>query len=271
MEEDKGREEKEECEELTETIGFVVEEKCNSNNGRGRTFCSNRCRRPINVCICSELPCEPISTSTQIVILQHPHELRHKLSTGPVLPLCLRRCQTLVGRRLRPRSCPLLDSQPRAIFLFPTIDPKFPSMLLEDFISSFRNEPSGDDLILILFDGTWRHAKEMVTASRDFLGNFAVQVSLGFDSGVEGGSIFDNELILRKEPFGGCMSTIEAVARALKLIEPNGAEIEERLLGVLRAMVRFQAGYLKPMKPRPRLCKKGKEKSKLNSNTEPLD
>ncbi|KAG9447936.1 hypothetical protein H6P81_014064 [Aristolochia fimbriata] len=259
MEDDGRKEGIEEFEELTETIGLEAgEEKCISN--AGRTICSNRCGRPSNVCICNELPCEPISTSTRIVILQHPHELRHKLSTGPLLPLCLRRCQTLVGRRLRSGSCTLLDSHPRAIFLFPSIDPKSPSVLLEDFISSFRNEPGTLDLVLVVFDGTWRHAKEMVSASRDFLGNFAVQVSLGFDSAVEGGSIFDSELIVRKEPFGGCMSTIEAVARALRVIEQNGAEIEECLLGVLRAMVRFQAGYLKPMKPRPRLCKKGKER-----------
>lgn len=72
--------------------------------------------------------------------------------------------------------------------------------------------------------------------------------------------MFDSELILRKEPFRGCVSTMEAAARALRFLEPNGPEIESRLLNVLREMVKFQASHLKPMKPRPKLLKKGQPK-----------
>lgn len=79
------------------------------------------------------------------------------------------------------------------------------------------------------------------------------------DESVKGGTIFDSELILRKEPFGGCVTTMEAVARTLGVIEPNGPDIEDRLVGLLREMVRLQAGYLRPVKPRPKLVKtKGK-------------
>lgn len=124
-------------------------------------------------------------------------------------------------------------------------------------------------MVLVVFDGTWKHAKEMVSASEEFLSKFAKRVCLDFDETVSGGSIYDSELILRKEPFGGCVSTMEAVARALRVMEPNGLEIERKLVQVLRDMVRLQAGYLKPMKTRPKLLKKSKQPhKKLNHESE---
>ncbi|KAL8142961.1 hypothetical protein V2J09_015993 [Rumex salicifolius] len=64
-----------------------------------------------------------------------------------------------------------------------------------------------------------------------------VYVMIVFDVEVCGGSIYDSELLLRKEPFRGCMSTMEAVARALGVLEPDGPEIEGTPVGVLKASV----------------------------------
>ncbi|CAK9152466.1 unnamed protein product [Ilex paraguariensis] len=44
--------------------------------------------------------------------------------------------------------------------------------------------------------------------------------------------------------------------------------IELRLVEVLRAMVRFQACFLKPMKLRPRLFKRGRVDEKKNVKSE---
>lgn len=135
--------------------------------------------------------------------------------------------------------------------------------------------PSLDDiteegLVLIVFDGTWKHAKEMVVASSPFLSKFAVQVCLDFDAAKDGGTIFDSELILRKEPFAGCMSTMEAVARCLRVLEANGDDIESRIIEVLRAMVSFQASYLKPLRPRTKLVKTNAEENEMNDGKESL-
>jgi hypothetical protein len=46
---------------------------------------------------------------------------------------------------------------------------------------------------------------------------------------------------------------MEAVARALRVLEPNGVEIEASLIWILREMVRWQAGFLKPVNSRPKL------------------
>lgn len=100
---------------------------------------------------------------------------------------------------------------------------------------------------MVVFDGTWRHAKEMVSASLPFLKKFATQVEVGsgVDVDIDGDSMFESGLVLRKEPFKGCFSTMEAVAKALKVLEKDrGAEIEDKLLGILKAMVGIQMSYL---------------------------
>lgn len=111
---------------------------------------------------------------------------------------------------------------------------------------------------LLVFDATWHHAKEMVQASSSFLQS-ATRVCLDdFNADMEGGSIYDSELILRKEPCEGCVSTAEAVARWVQVMEENGEETAARLLEVLREMVRMQMQFIRPMKPRVKLGKKGR-------------
>ncbi|XP_062004676.1 tRNA-uridine aminocarboxypropyltransferase A [Rosa rugosa] len=228
---------------------------------RPRSICGD-CSRPGPVCLCKSLPAQPIPTQTQIIILHHPHEAQHKLSTTPVLTKCLANSTAIVSRRLKPGLSPLLDQSPSAIYLFPP-SKSSPSVSL----SRLRIPDQSAPVVVVAFDATWKHAKEMVRASEGFLSKFARRVSLDVDEDVRGGSIYDSELILRKEPFGGCVSTMEAVARALRVLEPNGLEIESKLIRVLRDMVALQAGFLKPVKHRPKLLKKGKEEQRLKDES----
>ncbi|KAJ9184796.1 hypothetical protein P3X46_004484 [Hevea brasiliensis] len=223
---------------------------------RRRSSCSN-CNRPLPVCLCHVIPTSPIPTATQIIIIQHPHESRHKLNTTPVLTKSLLNATSLISRRLTPNLHPLLTDNhpsPATFYLFPPTHSS-PAITLSDLkksVNEFRNT-NNVPVVLIVFDATWKHAKEMVSASEGYLSKFSTRVCLdGFDEGREGGSIYDSELVLRKEPCGGCVSTLEAVARWLGAMEENGPEIEERLIVVLREMVRLQAQFLKPMKPRPK-------------------
>ncbi|XP_009395258.2 tRNA-uridine aminocarboxypropyltransferase A [Musa acuminata AAA Group] len=261
------------CVDAEEEEEPVVEE------GQGkREMCWDGCGRPASVCVCAHLPPQPLHTSTTVVVLHHPHELRRNpLATLPLLARCLRRCHTVPGRRLRLGSHPLLDSlyhghrgdAPSAVFLFPG----------GRDLGLLATDAAGPPSVLVVFDGTWRQAKEMVAASLPFLEQFATKVSLGCcEPGVEGPSTFESELVLRKEPFKGCVSTMEAVARALRVMEPDGkgAAVEATLLSLLRAMVGFQSCHMKPMKPRSKLRKKDmtmaagpkkeKENEKENAN-----
>ncbi|KAL0921967.1 hypothetical protein M5K25_005923 [Dendrobium thyrsiflorum] len=241
------------------------EDERSGRRGQRRSMCWSGCGRPNITCICPFLPSSPIPTSTHLIILHHPHELRaNKLATLPALCRSLIRCHPVSGRRIRPGSSPLLDclstspSSP-VLFLFPTFDSSKPALDLERWAADTPPDSRAEP-ILIVFDATWKHAKEMATASIPFLSRFAMQVQIGggCDTRSEGPSTFESGLVLRKEPWKGCLSTIEAVARALRVLEPEGkgVEIEGMLLAILRAMVAFQACHLKIVNPRPRLKKK---------------
>ncbi|WOG84261.1 hypothetical protein DCAR_0103443 [Daucus carota subsp. sativus] len=243
---------------LTENVG---------GNTR-RRICTTGCDRPINVCLCDKIPRDKIGTITKIIIIQHPHERRHKLATVPVLAKCLDNCEIVFGRRLRRTVSPFLDSlcadavahpqnARRVVFLFPGTE-TMPSLDIDEWKSLHGDANVMSNLVLIAFDATWKHAKEMVQASLPFLTKFAIQISLPCKVEVDGDSIYTSDLTLRKEPFSGCMSTLEAIARCLRILEPNGAEIESRLIELLKDMVKLQACFLKPMKPRVKLSKKSK-------------
>ena len=120
-------------------------------------------------------------------------------------------------------------------------------------------KPKNIHITLVVLDGTWEHAQEMVKASLPFLSNFVTQVCLPFDMRSEGYGVGESDLIIRKEPFGGCVSTMEAVARALAILEPHGHIVESKLMDVLRKMVSLQASHFSSPKIRPKLKKKSKE------------
>ncbi|KAJ8900057.1 hypothetical protein K2173_024173 [Erythroxylum novogranatense] len=222
---------------------------------RRRQICDN-CNRPTPVCLCHVIPSSPIPTSTQIIVIQHPHESQHKLNTAHLLTKSLLNAATIIARRLTPNLLhPIFagDNPPPPMFY---LFPHTPSSAAVP-LSELKAEKGR--LVLIVFDATWKHAKEMVKASEGFLSKLATRVCLdGFDKEVEGESIYESELVLRKEPWGGCVSTMEAVARWLGAVEEGGAAVEETLVGVLKEAVKLQAQFLKPMKPRPKLLKKNK-------------
>jgi len=73
--------------------------------------------------------------------------------------------------------------------------------------------------------------------------------------------MFESELLVKKEPHKGCVSTMEAIARALQLLEPEGKgeEIEEVMVGVIRAMVAFQMEHVQHLTVTPRVKMRKKE------------
>ncbi|PRW20396.1 DTW domain-containing 2 [Chlorella sorokiniana] len=61
-----------------------------------------RCSRPKSVCLCPWLPAAPLQTAGRIVILQHPHELKKRLATVPLLQKCLGDVTVLRSRYYQP-------------------------------------------------------------------------------------------------------------------------------------------------------------------------
>lgn len=60
---------------------------------KGRRAMCERCDRPLSACICSALPTtislESLIQKCRIIVLQHPHELRRKNRSLPIIELCL--------------------------------------------------------------------------------------------------------------------------------------------------------------------------------------
>ncbi|KAK3222638.1 hypothetical protein Dsin_009663 [Dipteronia sinensis] len=226
-----------------------------------RQICGH-CERPKPVCLCHVIPTTPIITSTHILIVHHPLESQHKLNTARLLSKTLHHVTTHLSRKLLRSHLTHTHQSPSSttIYLFPP-SPGSPAVGLSEFKQSLNSDVR--NLRLVVFDGTWKHAKEMVKASQGVLEGFGairVCLDLDVDENSRGETIYNDELLLRKEPFKGCVTTFEAVARCLRVVEPdNGEEIERILIGILREMVKLQAAFLKPVKPRPKLLKISKQ------------
>ena len=64
-----------------------------------RSLCSI-CSRPAPAqCICSTLPAKPIETSTRMLALQHPAEHKKRISSVPLLELCVNPVTVVRGDR----------------------------------------------------------------------------------------------------------------------------------------------------------------------------
>jgi DTW domain-containing protein YfiP/ribosomal protein S18 acetylase RimI-like enzyme len=200
------------------------------------------CARPPVLCVCEALPRSRIRCATRVVVLQHPREFRRRsLSTAPLLPKVLERCTVVVGYSFAALPEPLRDyveGGGRPLLLYPgagaiSLDEgggELPGAALAA-PGGGGGAPEGGR-VLVLIDGTWGEAARMVRSSPALVSRCA---RVQFAS--EAASIYEG---LRKEPEAHCLSTLEACARALVLLEPGAGpakEAREYLEGAMRCLV----------------------------------
>lgn len=165
-----------------------------------RVIC-DRCKFPKEkACICKSLPDTPLSTLFQkcrIIVLQHPHELRRKNRSLPLVELALFGkllnqteqpytnasdddfvMKTIVGRRIGEKSDDavlklLNDPNEVVVLVFPhpnAMDLEDGLALAESKIKDKNQNHEGDfdnankldkKMTLIFIDASWKHAKEM--------------------------------------------------------------------------------------------------------------
>ena len=223
-----------------------------------REYCPN-CNRPTpSQCLCEHLPTNKIRLQTHVVILQHPVEFRRKtISTVPLIKLCLERVDVLVGRsfddNLKLQSLINDDNDRIPLLLFPgddavTLDDisNVHQKLLanhckEDTTSAFSNNNSINKYLLIIVDGTWKQAKQILRNSPSILQRCQ---SIQFKSTSQI-SIYDS---IRKQPDSHCLSTtLESCERTLQLLEPRSSKnmklASHHLLSTLKAMILTQMKY----------------------------
>ncbi|MFN3767541.1 MAG: tRNA-uridine aminocarboxypropyltransferase [Ectopseudomonas guguanensis] len=156
-----------------------------------------RCQRPLRHCLCALIP--ELDSRTRVLILQHPSEVDHALNTARLAALGLRNAELRVGEVFE--DLPQLLAQPdyRACLLFPG----------EESVALSAYAPADKPLLLVVPDGTWRKARKLLYLNPVLAA--LPRVSLG--------TVAPSRYRLRKAPQEGALSTIEAIAAALDVLE----------------------------------------------------
>lgn len=166
-----------------------------------RAVCT-QCQFSVTTCLCDHLV--SIKNSLKIIILQHPSEKKITKNTAKLLKLCLNQCTIIQGECESDFS--VLSTLPIATtaLLYPQHD-----ALLLDQISPQTNQFKAQLTHLIVLDGTWKKAFKILQLT-PVLKTFK-KVSFA--------SIPTNRYHIRKAPRTDSLSTLEAVAHSLMLIE----------------------------------------------------
>jgi DTW domain-containing protein YfiP len=181
-----------------------------------------RCGRPQVGCYCSAVT--PVETRTRVLLLQHPREHGKAVNTARIAALALPAATLHVGvdfSRLDAVSAVLDDPSRPAILLYPGPG-----------VRDLAEDPPVGPVTLVVIDGTWHQARALIRKNPRIaaLPRYAFQPPA------------PSQYRIRKEPTPECVSTIEALAYALPLLEGDAARFLA-LLEPFRAMVDFQVEH----------------------------
>lgn len=153
------------------------------------------CGLPEAVCVCATLPRLPVRT--RVAVVMHRIEAVRSTNTGRLVRAMLEGASVRVrgGREDHAAEVPA----GRRIVLFPREDAR-----------PLTRDDAGDDLTLVVPDGTWAQARRI--ARRDPLAQGAEAVSLPEATSAYG---------LRRNPRPDALCTLEAVIEALRVLEPE--------------------------------------------------
>ncbi|MEZ4442646.1 MAG: tRNA-uridine aminocarboxypropyltransferase [Polyangiaceae bacterium] len=190
-----------------------------AESSRGRPFCY-RCHKPQVTCICDILV-EPVANRTGVWLVQHPRERFHPIGTARIARLGLRRFDLTVAHGV---STPRPDDLPAdAALLYPGAEvPTLEGLPLDERPST-----------LVVIDGTWHHARSLLRDNRWLQALPRFRLPRGAESRYR----------LRREPAPHCLSTIEAIVRALLAIEPETPGLGG-LLDAFEAMIDRQLAII---------------------------
>jgi DTW domain-containing protein len=169
------------------------------------------CRMHADLCVCDLLP--RLSTRTQVLFVVHRSEQRKSTNTGRLAAACLANSQLVV--RGLPGAPPAISWDPASepLILFPSDD--------ATTLTAAGRRP----ITLIVPDGTWRQAAKMPRRVPELRDVPCAVLPPGPPSAYR----------LRRRPHETGLATMEAVARALGILE--GPLVEAALDRVFRAMV----------------------------------
>ncbi len=180
-----------------------------------------RCHKAASVCVCADIP--RLEHDTAVHIVQHPRERHHPVGSLRFAELGLAHAQVHVAHyaedesgheRLQHDFVP----PPGSCLVYPGAGARP--------LESLDPPPSR----LVFLDGTWNTVKGLL---RDDPRLAALpRVALPAST--------PQRYRIRREPRDECMSTLEAIVRALSALEPTRAEDFDRLLSAFDAMIDTQ-------------------------------
>jgi DTW domain-containing protein len=182
-----------------------------------------RCGRPQVTCYCDSVT--PVPTRTRVLMLQHPREHGKAVNTARIAALALPSSTLHVG----------IDFADTPEVIEAISDPSHPAVLLYPGpdASDLERLPPAGPVTLVVIDGTWHQARALLRKNP----RIAALPRYAFTPPRP------SEYRIRKEPSPECVSTIEALAHALPLLEGDRARFAA-LLEPFRAMVDFQLTYV---------------------------
>jgi len=216
-------------EECLENGEFLKDQGHLEDEGlRGRKHCQD-CYRPCEVCWCKYLPSPPITCKTKVIVLQHPRESRRAIRTCRILELGLRpgSCLVFEGTSFLCENSTVSSmlNQPNTFLLYPGKG----AICLNNFCLVKDVQESGDAITLVLLDGNWREAKAILRNSPLLQQLPRLTLKDGEPS----------EYVVRSQPALGGLSTLEAAARAIEVLEQQPGLVDS-LLAPLRALCNTQ-------------------------------
>lgn len=178
------------------------------------------CRMLGRLCVCPLIPDPPLATRTRVVLVMHRAEMSKSTNTGRLATACLANSEIIVrGHKGKP-SAPLAWGETvQPLLLFPFEDAKP--------IADAARILDGRPVVLIVPDGTWRQASKVRRRVPGLAGVTCVSVS--------GEAKLAHRL--RAEVHGYGLSTIEAIGRAMAVLESEGEDVQRALETVFRSMV----------------------------------
>jgi DTW domain-containing protein YfiP len=195
-----------------------------------------RCFRAQKSCLCESI--KPLSTNAHFIILTHPKEARKgRNGTGRLAELCLKNARIEIG----------VDFTQNPVVNTLLNNPGFYPLLVYPGVHSINVSKKGfpqfaggkkKPLFLIL-DGTWSLAKKIITRSKNL--HSLPRISLTPET--------PSRFTIKNQPNERCLSTIEAIATLLILLEEKGLETlkgrHRILLRTFEQLVTYQLACIK--------------------------
>lgn len=164
----------------------------------GRPECRS-CHLHTNICVCAE--CAPVANTTPITVIQHPSEVGRSKGTVRILEQCLAQVRVVVGEtpeQLQRGGLKL--PAPDAAVLFP--GPGSKPLELAD-LQGIRH--------WVVVDGTWRKAAKILHLNP----RLSALPRFHFADPPR------SRYVIRKAPADHHLSTAEATAHLLRIVEPT--------------------------------------------------